>query len=616
VKRFLALVLGLALVLIAPIAFAAWLSSGSGAAVATATSVNQGHAPVATRGSGTVTLTWTASTLASGSAVGGYTVRRHDGSTTSTVCSVTTPTLTCNDASPVATTVTYDVVPTVGAHWTGPESPTTSFTYDNVAPTTTAAVSPLPNGDGWNKTSVTVTLSATDPAISSGVDHLTYTVDAGSPVTAAGSATSFSVSGAGTHTVTYVAVDGAGNTESTKTTTVKIDPSAPVTSVTPSPAANGVGWNNSNVTLNFSATDVDTSGVKSVTVDGVTTNGSTASKTITAEGTSNIDYFATDVADNVEGTKTATVKIDKTNPTSAITPTSSSTWIQQATQSVTITGSDATSGVASISYTIDGGSPNVVNAVSANFSLGQGDHTITYHAVDLAGNVQADQSATIRLDNVVPTSSIAATTSTTWTITAADAAPSSGVSIEYWVDSGSHTTIGGTTAVVTVATGSHAIHWFAKDAAGNQQAQQDLNVTVSTADTIAPTVTMSYPSAGNPIINNGQWTNSGCTPLGKPVGLCGTASDNVGVVGSALYELRRTDVNPDTCWNGASFTAAACGSYQTADGTGASWQIPLTFANVPNGGTFELRVKVSDAAGNTNRPGATPGGTSDVIFTK
>ena len=216
------------------------------------------------------------------------------------------------------------------------------------------------------------------------------------------------------------------------------------------------------------------------------------------------------------------------------------------------------------------------------------------------------------MDTTAPTSSIAETTSSTWTITASDASPSSGVSIEYWVDSGSHTTVSDATATVTVATGSHTIHWFAKDAAGNQQAQQDLAVVVP--DTEAPTVTMSYPTATSPI-NNGQWSNSGCTPLGKAVGLCGTASDNVAVVGSALYELRRTSVSPNTCWNGASFTATACGSYQTAGGTGASWQIPMSYATLPSG-TFQLRVKVSDAAGNSNRPASTPSGSPDVTFIK
>jgi hypothetical protein len=611
VKRLLAVVAGLALALVATMAVAAWLSSGSGTASATATTVDKANAPGATPVASTVSLSWATSTLASGDAVTGYQVYRHVGPTAELICTVTSS--SCVDTAPVATQVSYGVVATIGAHWRGPESDLTPFTYDDVAPTTTADVTPAPNAAGWNKApgTVTVSLEADDSGSTpnAGVDHISYTLDGGSAVVVPAASTSFTVSGAGTHTVGYFAVDNAGNTEAAQTLTVKIDPDAPVTTVVQNPLANANGWNHDSVTLDFSATDSGTSGIKSVTVEGVGTAGATATATLTAEGTHTVSYFATDNADNVEGTKTATVKIDKTAPTASIIPVGGSSWTNDNT--VALTAGDALSGIASTQYSLDGAT---LQDYTGPVTLADGTRSFRYVVTDLAGNT-LDQTASIKVDTVTPTSSIASTTSTTWTITASDAAPSSGVSIEWWLDSDAHSTTSGTSAVVPVPTGSHTIHWFAKDAAGNQQTQQDLAVTVSTADTIAPTVSMTYPTVINPIINNGQWTNSGCSPQGKPAGLCGTASDNVGVVGSAQFELRRIAVSPNTCWNGTSFTAAACGSYQTAGGTAASWQIALPYASLPSG-TFELRVKVSDAAGNTNRSGTVPAGTSDLSFTK
>ena len=162
--------------------------------------------------------------------------------------------------------------------------------------------------------------------------------------------------------------------------------------------------------------------------------------------------------------------------------------------------------------------------------------------------------------------------------------------------------------------------WTYTSATWSDSATANATITATApADTTAPTVTMTYPTGGT--VNNGQWTNNGCTTAGKSAGLCGTAADNVGgsglASGAALYELRRTSVSPNTCWNGTAFTQAACGSYQSAGGTMASWSIPLAFGSLPNG-TFELRVKVTDVAGNSNRVGATPPGTpsgATVTFT-
>jgi len=108
---------------------------------------------------------------------------------------------------------------------------------DGVAPTTTAVVSPAANANGWNSTSVTVSLDATD--LASGildspvgwVDQLQYSLagaQTSDPQVVPGHTASFGISTPGVTTVTYFATDAAGNEEAARTRIVRLDGSAPV----------------------------------------------------------------------------------------------------------------------------------------------------------------------------------------------------------------------------------------------------------------------------------------------------------------------------------------------------------------------------------------------------
>src|SRR5438445_526737 len=78
--------------------------------------------------------------------------------------------------------------------------------------------------------------------------------------------------------------------------------------------------------------------------------------TVAGDGTHAVDYYATDVAGNVESTHSVSVKIDTVSPASlsqvAGTPAGGG-YLSPVT--VTLSASDATSGIQSISYRIDGG---------------------------------------------------------------------------------------------------------------------------------------------------------------------------------------------------------------------------------------------------------------------
>ena len=107
---------------------------------------------------------------------------------------------------------------------------TATITYDSVAPTVSAALSPLATG-GWNTTSpVQVTLSASDAT--SGIASIRYTVD-GSDPTSSGTAVTYTVpfTVAASANVRYYATDTAGNSSAPASQPVQIDTVAPGSSL-------------------------------------------------------------------------------------------------------------------------------------------------------------------------------------------------------------------------------------------------------------------------------------------------------------------------------------------------------------------------------------------------
>src|SRR5205085_9847834 len=78
---------------------------------------------------------------------------------------------------------------------------------------------------GWSNGPVTVTLAPTD-AGGSGVAKTEYELD-GATIFTAG--TSVRVAGEGVHTLTYRSTDAAGNVETNRTATVRIDLTKPAT---------------------------------------------------------------------------------------------------------------------------------------------------------------------------------------------------------------------------------------------------------------------------------------------------------------------------------------------------------------------------------------------------
>ncbi len=178
-------------------------------------------------------------------------------------------------------------------------------TSDLIPPKTTAGISPIPNPAGWNNTDVTITLTASDNEGGSGVKEIHYQLTGAEEETIPGDSVQIPLTTEGIITLTYYAVDNGGNIETEKSLEIKLDKTPPQTTYSIEPLPNGDGWINSlPVKVSFSATD-NLSGVAFTTED----------KTFTEPGIYPVEYFSTDVAGNIETTKTLTVRVDTTPPT-------------------------------------------------------------------------------------------------------------------------------------------------------------------------------------------------------------------------------------------------------------------------------------------------------------
>jgi hypothetical protein len=190
---------------------------------------------------------------------------------------------------------------------------------DGDAPTVGVAVDPVANTAGWHRDTVTVTASAEDGPSGSGIDRIEWTANGGPTTPVAGRSVAIPVAVEGETTLTFVAVDGAGNRSSTTPATVRIDRAPPtiVTSVSPAPAA--TGWYTTPPRVTLAAADLG-SGVGrlewSTTTGGTSgvTGASSATVTIDREGVSTLTSTAADRAGNLAAASPVTLAVDLRAP--------------------------------------------------------------------------------------------------------------------------------------------------------------------------------------------------------------------------------------------------------------------------------------------------------------
>jgi hypothetical protein len=256
---------------------------------------------------------------------------------------------------------------------------------DTTPPTVIATVTPTPLANGWNTTSVSVGLSATDEAGGSGVASITYSATGAQPIastTVSGSSTSVPVSTEGITTLSFYATDNAGNSGSPQTQVVRIDLNPPTTTATLTPAIHN-GWYAS-PTLTLTANDGPGSGIDHIdyAIDGGVFHVYSGPLSGFSTGNHFVQYRATDNVGRVEATKLIAFKADSDKPTVTITrPADGAVFPLGKVVKANYKCADKQtgSGIDTCVGTVPKGSPIDTSSVGA--------HTFTVTATDKAGNV-------------------------------------------------------------------------------------------------------------------------------------------------------------------------------------------------------------------------------------
>jgi hypothetical protein len=186
---------------------------------------------------------------------------------------------------------------------------------------------------------------------------------------------------------TGTCTDLAGNTASDTQTGINIDKTAPSISASRTPAANSNGWNNTDVTASYAASD---------SLSGLV-EPATGAYIFASEGAGQSHTFTvTDVAGNSASATVISVNIDKTLPTAtaSASPAPNSYGWNNASVTVSFSGADGLSGIQSCA------SPVILASEGAGQSA---SGTCT----DKAGNVSASATASgINIDLTQPVVSV------------------------------------------------------------------------------------------------------------------------------------------------------------------------------------------------------------------
>ena len=353
---------------------------------------------------------------------------------------------------------------------------------------------------GSHVNTATISIVGTDAL--SGIKNyeVTGTVDA-SPFTTT-TANPLTLTKWGNYVIHTVAVDNAGNKSPAVNSSFSItDTMPPTTTLTGNSA-----WLSKDTTLGLSAVDAG-SGVRhtyySINNPSVfTLYDPVAGIPVSAEGTTTLRFWSEDNANNSEAAQLVYIHIDKTKPLSAASGVPIG-WVNSDT-TVTITATDALSGVASIWSSVNSTTP--ISSVGATRVVGittEGTHTISFGAVDNAGNREETETATVLIDKTKPVSSTDATASYSGPATVHISATDnmSGVVGTQWkIDGGTFTA--GNIAVASTG-GTHTLYYYSTDNAGNVENTKQVTFHVTAG------VSFSELSAGGTVAYGAHGTVAG-----------------------------------------------------------------------------------------------------------
>jgi hypothetical protein len=275
--------------------------------------------------------------------------------------------------------------------------------------------------------------------------------DAGVTWSAATAGAAVTVAAEGATLVQFRSVDAVGNVSAWTSVngTVRIDRTAPTA---PTDTGGSSSWQagpTASVTANGS-TDAG-SGVAGYKYETSTNGGSTwstatagTSAVVSTQGTTLVQFAATDGVGLVSAWTQATVKLDLTPPTAPTISGGSSTWLNAASGTVTASGSTDSGGSGLLGYqyrsSTDGGTTwSGITSGASDLVTAEANTWVQLRSVDTAGNTSAwtpstqTSVATVRLDRSVPATPVASGGSAGWsnaasiTVTAAATDAGSGV---------------------------------------------------------------------------------------------------------------------------------------------------------------------------------------------
>ena len=501
-------------------------------------------------------------------------------------------------------TVTYWAVDRAGNAET---ANTVDLKWDNIAPTVSHTLSPVPNASTWNRSDVTVTFTAIDDDPGSGVASVTapVTVDTETPLEG------LLVNGS--------AEDTAGNV-GTDSVTVRLDKTAPsIIGGIVSGTKGTNGWYLGAVAVHFDCSDA-LSGVAACPDD----------LTLTDNGANTASGTATDTAGNSADDTVGGIRIDQEVPTTSasLAGTNANGWCT-GLASVTLEGLDEVSGIDTTFYSLDGGD---ATEYTDPLSVGsQGAHTVTFWSTDLAGNAEAEDANTLifKVDRIAPVTTVINpdAPASGWFLTGAvpvelSATDSgSGIAETYFtIDDGPALTYG-QPLLTDLATGRHTVTYWSVDQAGNTEAKRGLSVDVDD-------VTPSIAGAASPGANDFGWNNTdvdvtftcadadsgiaGCGPnatvanegAGQLVG--GTTADVAGNTNSATVGPISVDKTAPTLSGAATTNPNGAGWYRGDvtigwtghDGLSGIEDQPADSLITGEGADLGTSADVSDRAGN------------------
>ena len=268
-------------------------------------------------------------------------------------------------------------------------------------PTVTANADRGPNSNGWYNADVTVSFTAVD-------NDTTPVQSVDSPKIVSTEGANQVITGKATDTRGLV---GEGSV------TINIDKTNPQTTAAANGTTGNSGWYKSDVDVTLTASDAH-SGVEKTeySLDGGNSwQPYTGTIQVTNEGTQTIKYRSTDLAGNEEDIQSIDVKIDRTAPqtTAAANGTAGNSGWYKSDVDVTLTASDAHSGVEKTEYSLDGGSSWQPYTGAIHITK-EGGTTILYRSIDNAGNEEQPHSVNVNIDKTGPTLIISLNNSVLW----------------------------------------------------------------------------------------------------------------------------------------------------------------------------------------------------------